>query len=216
MNARALVLLAVTTLVLPLLSWWSNIGGLERLFTDDAPPPGQSLYLGSRLAGLIAFALIGWQFVLGLSTRFGSGGSAAGRLGRRAHAMLGAACVALAWMHALLFVGAATLRQEHPATALLLPSLRDHYHTMITLGLVAAVALTLAALVRLLRHAALRRTLHRIAYLAPGLALVHAVSIGTETRDPALVAFYALLGAAWVVSLWLAFAPRLRSVVRVG
>lgn len=179
---------------IPLLAWWQSVGDL-RVYIDYQTPPGQLLYVLSKLAGLYALFL-GWLQILFVLLKH----SVAGGLGRRwslaFHRALGLTVLGCMTLHALLFITAASLRTGHVAFGLLAPNFSGFYAIAVTLGLFGLYGMIIVALAGLLRAAGYSRAIgwHYAAIPVFVCAYLHSLLIGTETRASLLLALYTLMG----------------------
>lgn len=203
MLARLLLLpMVVLTLALPVFAWMQNTGGFERLF-DTHEPPGQSWYVLSRLFGVIALSVGCWQFVIGLSSKFPVALFKKRHHQTVIHGLLGLGTFVLFWAHALCFVTAVSIRKQFFAYGLLLPNMSDYYHAVISIGWLALVLVTIAVAARAFRIRN-RHQWHKLVYGVLPLAVIHSALVGSDTRDPLLIANYLLIGTVWLGALYFA------------
>ena len=166
MSSRTLPLLCTAMMLAPVLIWYRQAGD-PGIYFSPAAPPGQLLYVLSKLAGMYALLLATLQLLLGFMK--GPGLTTVSTL-RRRHALIGAGVVLLVLAHAALFFSAVSLRQGYPAWGLLAPDFRDFYHSHLSFGLLALVLLLGVALSGIMRRGGRSRTarlLHRV--LSSGL-----------------------------------------------
>lgn len=172
----------------PLLVWSLTVPQPLRYLHFEGVPPGQSLYVIAKLAGLFALCLFWLQCVLALARRapllrgFPSSD-------RRFHIRLGLATLALILSHVGLFTIAASQRTGHFAWDLLLPSTgHGYYRTSVGLGAIGLWLCLLAIYAgRRVAHGRHRwKPAHMLWSLVFGLAFVHAINIGTESRYGAM------------------------------
>jgi len=208
------VLIAVS-----LVAWiWTTGDPLD--YGGASVPPGQRLYIASKLFGLLAMAAF-WLQALGGLARRTPALRAYWALTQRAHRNLGVASVTLVIIHAGLFVGAVSLRSNHLALGPLVPdftgSVFAFYVSLGVLGLILLLLVPLAGVLR--RHGGLWAWLHRVWVAAFALGIWHALSIGTETRLGPMLYVYLVMAAtlASAVILWVVSeAIRLREAGRRG
>lgn len=187
--ALVIVAAAVATWVnsvFPLDSWrWSE-------------PPGQGFYLLSKLFGLLAVAAIWWQV---LAAILNHPTISSERL--RGHRYMGAVLMLTAVLHYLFFVSAVYLRNQTFPYELLYPVFDNYFKISLSAGWFAFVSLiiTLAAAVFRKKLGAIWRLVHRLAYLAVILGVLHGFMIGTETGYGLFSYIYYLLMATIVVAL---------------
>ncbi len=197
-----IVLLLIVTL--PSIIWRQQTGDLGIYFSPSTPP-GQLLYVLSKLAGMYALLLIALQIIRSL----------AGRLNlipphrlRFSHPILGTLVVLLGVAHALLFFTAVSVRQGDPAWGLLFPGFRDFYHTHLTLGVFGLwilIAVMISGVVRFINRSSAARMLHRGYWASIALVYLHALAVGTETQSRLGLVLYSTLGGVILMMLvmWL-------------
>lgn len=111
----------VAAIVLPFGVWLAELRGpLDHL--RGAVPPGQTLYVASKLAGLTGFSLAILQLDLVVVRRYLPRHVPGGASFHLLHRSLGKLCTAALLVHALLFASAASVRAGHPAWATLWPT----------------------------------------------------------------------------------------------
>jgi len=199
----ALMGLCVFSFVLPILAWTENTGGIYRLF-DIHQPPGQSWYVISRLFGLLALTACCWQFFIGLSRKYPTPLFSKAKTLRKTHASLGLISFILFWSHALCFTTAVSIRKELVAYQFLLPNVSDHYHSIISIGWLALMLVSIAVAARIfgLRH---QDKWHKLVYAVFPIALLHSYLVGSDTRDTAMILFYVVLALVWCGAIYMAY-----------
>lgn len=189
--------LITVVLVAPAMAWWWSVGDPSVYFTHDLPV-GQGLYAFAKLAGLLGFALLWVQAVLGMAPRVPLF-RAMPAISRSTHIWLGSSAALLIVAHVGLFVAGSSLRKKTVAWDLLLPNL-DHgyYFQMITLGAVALYLLILGLLAGWRLHHGQRRwkAVHMLWPVVFVLALVHSLTIGSESRYGALAYVFYFMGSS--------------------
>lgn len=170
-------------LVAPIVTWRRSVGDPAVYFTH-ALPPGQSIFIFAKLAGLLAIGLFWAQALLAMAPRVPlfRGFPA---LNRRAHIMLGAATAFLVAAHVGLFIVASSLRKKVVALDLLLPNLNHGYYFLfITFGAFALYLLVIALFAGWRTHRGGRawKKAHMLWIGVFALALLHSIGIGSETR----------------------------------
>lgn len=189
--------LIAVVLAAPVAAWWWSVGDPSVYFTHDLPA-GQGLYAFAKLAGLLGFALLWVQALLGMAPRVPLF-RALPVVSRSAHIWLGTSAAILIAAHVGLFVAGSSLRKKAVAWDLLLPNL-DHgyYFQMITLGAVALYLLVIALFAgwRLRRGQRRWKAAHMLWPAVFVLALVHSVTIGSESRYGALVYVFFFMGSS--------------------
>lgn len=197
-------LLIVMILTLPAVQWLSTSQSIW-MVRFERLPPGQLPYLLSKLAALYAIATFALQLAYGLAgvrvrTLFGH------ERGMRFHRVLGLTTLGLLLVHAALFVGGASIRIGHFAIQFALPNLfADYYVSRIALGWWAALALIVAAACALYRAHLARwwRYAHWLAVPAAPAALIHSLSIGTESRMPVMLVAFGCMAALLLLATFL-------------
>lgn len=197
------------TLAMPFVVWLGSTGNLFAYFTR-AVPPGQALYVLSKLFGLLAIVMFWFQCMAALAkdTPVLRGFF---RLDRSHHALLGAATFATALTHLILFVVASSFRTKHAAFNLLWPQFdQGFYRAYVSLGAMAFWLLVIAVFAgwRRLRGGLPWRWLHRLGFVVFALAFLHGISVGSETRFGVMKYVYAFvglsLGTAVISRMWVA------------
>lgn len=189
-------------IVLPVLLWLTELRGpLDHLRGNV--PPGQSLYVLSKLAGLVALSLVTLQVALVVSTRLAVIASRLRARVRRLHPILGLfAALAIAG-HVLLFAAAATVRAGHTAWSVVGFSFSaGSYEAGRSLGAIGfwTVVVTILAGIMLARHRN-HEWLRRLHVLTAGAVFAgagHAIWIGSE---PAFTLSIVGFGAALPVGI---------------
>jgi DMSO/TMAO reductase YedYZ heme-binding membrane subunit len=184
----------------PALIWYRQAGD-PGIYFSPAAPPGQLLYVLSKLAGMYALLLATLQLILGFMNGLGLTTVSAPR---RLHALIGAGVVVLALAHAVLFFSAVSLRQGDPAWGLLAPDFKDFYHSHLSFGLFAVVLLLgvmFTGFMRSGRRSSFARRLHRSSVAAIPLGYLHALAIGTESQSLAGLLLFGVAGAAGLLML---------------
>lgn len=192
-----------SVLVAPFAAWWQSVGNPSVYFTHDLPP-GQGLYAFAKLAGLLGLALFWVQAMLGLAPRVPFLRSLPA-ISRRTHIRLGLAAVGLIVAHVGLFVVGSSLRKKTIAWDLLLPNF-DHgyYFQSITWGAFALYLLAIALFAgwRVRRGGRVWKPAHMLWFAVFAFALFHSISIGSESRNPALAySLFFLASSLTLVSL---------------
>lgn len=187
---------------------WLDATGNPVAYFAGTVPPGQTLYVFSKLCALLGVVMLWFQ---AMSTLARSTPALMGFpiLDRRSHAIFGLATFALLLTHLMLFIAASSIRTGHTAFDLLLPTFEHgYYRAMVGLGAIAAWLLAAAMFAgwRRLRGSKAATWFHRIAFAAMGLGLVHGMTVGSETRFGLMKYVYAFmclsLGSALVSWIW--------------
>lgn len=170
-----------TALIVPAALWASTLGN-PLIYLHHDVPPGQALYVISKLFGLLALSLFWFQALAALARGVPQLGFL--QLGRETHRRLGLTLFALALAHACLFFAAASLRSGHLALGLLTLRFDNGFFAFYTtLGLIALLLFPLGIAAGFLRaRFSSLRWLHRVWAVAFVLVFLHGMNIGTETR----------------------------------
>lgn len=164
--------------------------------------PGQTYYVFSKLAGLLALFCL-WLQLLGglLGTQLYAAIGFSPTL--TYHRALGLITLAMILLHIGLFVTAASLRNEQFAYKLLLPNFSDYYQTMISLGLISTILLFIAIVPALWNHVLSSKGywLHRLSLLVITIVFWHAYSIGTEIQILPLEIVFWIMPVALLLAL---------------
>lgn len=155
-------------------------------------PDGQFLYLLSKSVGLTALLMLWWQLFSALAVSAGLLVRAQIPIfkpGKATHIVLGSLLALFIISHAGLFISAVSLRQDSPALHLLLPDFSGFYHAALSLGVIAFFLILGAVILAATRKYLPRLWLfgHRLVLLAFGLAVIHAVLIGSEAGSGLLL-----------------------------
>ena len=203
----------IAALCLPGVTWLSTTGNIVDYWRYDVPP-GQVMYVASKLAALYAFVVFWLQLIYGLLGHAGRTRLGIER-GHSFHVKLGSLVIALVALHAGLFVLGASVRTHQFASQYLTPSFASGYYRMvITLGIVAAVLVMFAAFFAGARRLWMRawRLGHWAVIPAFALASVHSLLIGSESRiEPMTILYTGGIVIALLVIVW-----RLRSRSQPG
>lgn len=200
----------VVTLFIPVLVWLVSTGAPQAYLTHRVPP-GQSLFVASKLCALLALTLFWLQCMTALA-RFSPALQGLMRLTRMQHIVLGSAAVGMIAAHVALFMAASGMRTGHAAFNLLIPHFDLGYYSVhVGYGAMALWLLVLAVIAGALRMSgrARWRWLHRAVFVVFVLAMVHGVSIGTETRFGLMKYVYAFIAlsmtaavCSWAWAIW--------------
>jgi hypothetical protein len=194
----------IGALCLPGVTWLSTTGNIADYWRYDVPP-GQVTYVLSKLAALYAFVVFWMQLIYGLLGHAGRTRLGIER-GHAFHVKLGSTVLALVALHAALFVLGASVRTHTFASQYLTPSFASgYYRTVITLGIIAAVLVVLAAFCASTRRLWTRawRLGHWAVIPAFALASVHSLSIGSESRiAPMTILYMGGIVIACLVMVW--------------
>ena len=193
-------------LVLPGIYWFESLGDIN-IYLNYETPPGQILYLFSKLAGMYALVLI-WlqvtlallnQSMLGIHLVFWNVGF---------HRKLGLSAALTVAIHAALFVAGVSIRKSEFAFGLLLPNFTHGFYAFsVTIGVFAVYLIISVVITGLLKKKKSTRLLwiHRLAVIAFIFAFIHSLLIGTETRFSAMTFTYLIMGITLLFALYMRF-----------
>ena len=164
----------------------------DSLMVAIAPtaPPGQLLYVLSKVAGLLAIVLVWLQLMLSLSGKFFDQLAYAGS---RVHRISGLMLLLLLSLHAALFVAAVSVRHGSLSLGILIPDFTSGFYTSsVSLGILGLLLFGLTSAVYVFRKTRehLFRWGHRCVVAACLLVFVHSYLIGSETRSALMGSFY--------------------------
>lgn len=190
-------------LAVPVLVWLISVGNPLEYFTSPLPP-GQALYIGAKIAGLLAFCMLWVQCVLGLARRAPVlNGFPPIKL--QLHRRLGLVTLLLVLIHVGLFFGAASLRAGTPAWSLLWPNFtHGYFNAFVSVGLVAFWCLLLGAYAgwRTSRGDLKWRSIHMVWFITFTLVFLHAYAIGSESRFGAMRYVVMFMGASLLAAVF--------------
>ncbi len=198
-------LLLIALACVPIVVWLLSVQHPLAYLRMDGLPPGQSLYVLAKLAGLLAVVALWMQAMLGL-TRVVPILRCLPASNLPQHRWLGIATAGLVLTHVVLFIVATTLRKNALAIDLLWPDL-DHgyYFTYVSVGAFAFWLMTLTVFAgwRTARGNRRWRVVHLLWPVLLGLVFVHALAIGTESRFGAMRGVtYCLAISVGIAALW--------------
>ncbi|MEX2962260.1 hypothetical protein [Microbulbifer sp. TYP-18] len=195
----SLLAIALAAVGIPIVTWWLSVGNPLDYLSGQFPP-GQSLYILSKLAGLLAIGLLGLQCLMALVKRLYTSRWSqvweGNRWSKWFHPLLGGLIFVLILLHVSLFFSAVTLRAGAPAWGLLLPRFdQGFYNRQVSLGLIAFVLLCLNVFAgwKLASGKGKWRIGHFLWILILPLSFIHALSIGSESRIPLMFGFLLLM-----------------------
>lgn len=187
--------LCAISLVIPLITWFIATGNPIQYFSHSLPP-GQALYIFSKLFGLATIVLL-WLQIMAALAKHSPVLHGFVRLTGSKHALLGIATFAAACTHAFLFIAATSLRTQHAAFELLVPTFtHGFFRTFVSLGVIAfwALLIVLFAGWRRSLGRVQWRWMHRLALLVFAAGFVHGITVGSETRFGLMTYVYAFMG----------------------
>ena len=201
-NGPRLALLVVASLLLPVIAWLSSVGNVLD-YLSPRVPPGQALYVFSKLAGLTSITLITLQAFLIVGRRFGW--RIVGSVWTiRHHRILGISIAAVGLLHVALFAAAASARSGRWDWYLFVPKFfAGSYDLGVGLGVAAfwlvVVTVPIGALVLAQCWVRVLRPIHRLVALTLPLAIAHGLWIGSEKSLLVLIAAFGLVLVASVL-----------------
>lgn len=198
--------LLLVFLTLPAVAWWQSIGDW-RVYVEFRVPPGQILYVFSKLVGLYALFLA-WLHIVAALLRQAGWALVTSWWSVSFHRRFGTLVAVCIVLHVALFVAAASLRTDRPALALLWPNFENFYAMAVSLGVLGLYGTTCVVAGGFARLA--RRRLaalgHYLALPVFAAAYTHGLLIGTETRSFVFLLLYGMMsvsllavGIIWVV-----------------
>jgi predicted ferric reductase len=195
-------IVCAVTLLIPIVVWLIATHGPIPYFTHHVPP-GQRLYILSKLCALLALTSFWFQSMTALA-RFSPVLSGFFSLSRSQHILLGVTTFVMVLAHVALFVSASSLRTGHLALPLLLPKFDQGFYTaFVSVGALALwllILVVIAGVLRARRHA-WARWVHRISFVVFGLGFLHGIAIGSETRFGLMKYAYAFIGLSLATAL---------------
>lgn len=214
MLKKVVVYLILVAVILAPTAVWSISVGNPLDYVAYTLPPGQSLYVVAKFAGLLALSAFWVQCLLGLARR-----TPVLRgippVSMRFHRWLGYATLILVLAHVGLFFVAASMRAGTPAWNLLWPNFgHGYYNACVSLGLIALWCLLLAAYAgwRTSRGQQGWKMVHMLWFVVFALVFLHAYAIGSESRVGAMRYVLLFMTTGLVATSW----SRLRMTRKKG
>ena len=189
-NRIQLATIVGTAFILPLLVWLSHTGNPLLYFTNIAPIR-QGFYVFSKLAALMSIMMFGLPALMGLFPSFVDNNSRV-----VIHKTMGCTVLFSILLHIGGFITATTLRSGHFTGHFLIPDIDDYYHARITVGLLAFILVLCAIFSKLWVSGVFSKFGHWLVLPAFYLSSWHALTIGTESRHPAI---QIILGAMMII-----------------
>ncbi|OAI26500.1 ferric reductase-like transmembrane domain-containing protein [Methylomonas koyamae] len=189
-------------LAIPALQWLANLS--DPVLLESQLPPGQWLYLLSKLVAQYAFLLLTIQLGLGLSLV--SNGAQTSLDYIILHRNIGLSVLFAVLSHACLFIGGVWLRSGHfPLAVLAIQFDKGYYNAFVSVGVIAACLLICVAMFGVARKRIPRlfRYFHRLAWLVWGLGVWHSIAIGTETNSLVVWSWLYWLAAFVMIPLFI-------------
>mgnify|MGYP000518847835 FL=1 len=175
-------------LVLFSVVWASNLNELVDYVVNPGPP-GQLLYNVSKYFGFLGICVLLLQVIIGLASKFLK--KSGGWHKKNAYLLL-----VLVFLHVLTFVSAVSVRSGSFAWEVVVPDMSNYYHTMISFGILSSVVVVVSMFTG---KELVKRKAEHVAKMHIGLAclsmlaLVHALSIGSETRSDMSIILFSVL-----------------------
>lgn len=173
-------LICVNAIILPLVLFLSTTD-LD-IYFNHSVPPGQFLYVCSKLSALMAISLFCLQLTLkNLSIAYPSFANT-----NNSHRLVGLLTLASILLHVFLFASAVFIRSDHiPIGLFTFRFSHGYYNLMVTLGLIGFIFMVLAVstIVFFKKFLSFSKDIHYQSMLfVYVLVLIHSLTIGTETR----------------------------------
>lgn len=168
----------------PLAIWLVSVRDPAAYLTHSLPP-GQLLFVFSKLAALLAICMFWTQGLLGLAPRTPLLRGLLPMISTKLHQRLGLVTAALVLVHVILFITATSYRTGAPAWNLLLPNFtHGYYNALMTFGVIAFWLLALGVFAgwQTARGRRTWRPLHMVWSMVFALGFLHAFAIGSESR----------------------------------
>lgn len=189
-------------LIIPAVQWLTSVSDPVLLLKSQLPP-GQWLYLFSKLVAQYAFLLLTIQLALGLSLANNNKRFSSSHV--NLHRNIGLSVLLAVLSHASLFIGGVWLRSGHfPLAVITIHFDKGYYNTFVSIGVVAACLLICVTILGVARKRIpnVFAYLHRLAWLVWGLGFWHSIAIGTETNSTAVWSWLYYLAACIVLALF--------------
>lgn len=164
-----------TTLIILVAYLFFLSNGLNEIIRPYAPP-GQSLYVLSKVTALLVYMLMWWQIMLGIFKKINT----------KYHIVLGTSIFILIISHAALFITAVSIRQGELHLGILIPNFTaGYYKTGLSFGVIAFFFIAIATIASTLRRRFSKtwRYGHALVYLAFALATIHGLMIGSDIHS---------------------------------
>lgn len=174
----------ITGLVAYVLLSTGDFSELSRLYA----PPGQALYVYSKVAAIFVYILMWWQIMLSILKKINT----------ELHMFLGISILALTLTHVFLFISAISIRQEELNLSMLLPSFTsDYYKSGLSFGVMALFFIFIATFSGVFRKKiqGFWRGGHKLVYVTFAFATVHGLMIGSDINSGTLL--YIIYGAVF-------------------
>lgn len=194
---RLPILIMCLALVIPVAQWLISVS--DPVLLQSQLPPGQWLYLFSKLLAQYAFLLLTIQLGLGLSLANRSNQLSTSNV--NFHRYIGLSVLFAVLSHACLFIGGVWLRSGHfPLAVITLQFDHGYYNSFVSIGVIAACLLICVTILGAARKRIpkLFRYLHRLAWLVWGLGFWHSMAIGTEINSRVVWSWFYSLAAVLV------------------
>jgi DMSO/TMAO reductase YedYZ heme-binding membrane subunit len=149
--------------------------GLNEI-TRPYAPPGQTLYVLSKVTALLVYVLMWWQIMLGIFKKINT----------NHHIVFGTGIFILIISHATFFITAVSIRQEQLVLGVLLPSFTaGYYKSGLSLGVIALLFIFIATLSGTLRNRFSKywKFGHGLVYLTFAVATIHGLMIGSDVSS---------------------------------
>ncbi len=161
-----------------------NFSELSRLYA----PPGQALYVYSKVVAIFVYILMWWQIMVSILKKVDT----------KQHIFLGISILGLTLAHVFLFISAISIRQEEINLGMLLPNFtNDYYKSGLSFGVMALFFIFIATFTGIFRKKiqGFWKVGHSLVYMTFVLATVHGLMIGSDVNSGVLS--YIIYGAVF-------------------
>jgi len=199
---RVTVVVLWLVLAIPAVQWLVSLS--DPILWESQLPPGQWLYLLSKLVAQYAFLLLTIQLGLGLSLVSKRIQTSSDHI--IFHRNIGLSVLFAVLSHACLFIGGVWLRSGHfPLAVIMIQFDQGYYNTFVSVGVIAACLLICVTILGVARKRIPRLFgyLHRVAWLVWGLGFWHSLAIGTETNSTVVWSWIYYLAALVITALFI-------------
>jgi len=203
-------------LTIPVFSWIYSEGNIFDYFTYSMPP-GQFLYVGSKLLGLYGLVFL-WAHMSYAILRHSAISVYLLPWSISGHRIIAVISLTLIVLHLGFFVAAVAMRKGLITFDLLLPNFwHGSYNSFLSLGAIAFWMILFVAIIGYLFSLVAKRTswlvwLHRLSYLVFILVYFHGLGVGSETKSGFMFGFYLFMGVSLMgfilVRISSVFSPR--------
>jgi len=190
-------------LITPVALWLSTEGNpLDYMHYDL--PPGQLLYVFSKLMGLYTVMFLWLQIMYGLVGKGNWVDALLPKWSIPTHRLIGILVMSAALTHFALFFSAVALRKQTIPVHLLVPDFSSYFHAVVTLGVISLYLMILVVLVGIYRSRLGKYWVwsHRLSVLMIIVVIAHSLLIGSETKSVTWLTFYAVAGTTLIAAIY--------------